>query len=183
MKKILYLLIFIPYLLFSQTHSIDNKNLFMSGLSTDEDVSINTYFNTTMDSCDISWTIIKDSVPNLWGMSFCFPNCYIEGVTNGQDNFLPNEQHYLNCHVYPYGQSGSGVIQMEITTNNTYKDTVTWNVSINSITNTLENLSNNHLNIYKTINILGYRSEKNNQILFDLHNDGSVKKRLIINSF
>jgi len=107
----------------------------------------------------------------------------VEGVTNGQDNFLPNEQHYLNCHVYPYGQSGSGVIQMEITTNNTYKDTVTWNVSINSITNTIKTLSNNHLNIYKTINILGYRSEKNNQILFDLHNDGSVKKRFIINSF
>ena len=182
MKKLINLIIILPSFLFCQSHSIDDKNLYMSGLSTDEDISINTYFNT-MDSCDISWNIIKDSVPNLWGMSFCFPNCYIEGVTTGQDNFLPNEQHYLNCHVYPYGQSGSGVIQMEITTNNTYKDTVTWNVSINSITNTIENLSDNHLNIYKTINILGHRSEKNNQILFDLYNDGSIKKRFTINSF
>ena len=40
--------------------------------------------------------------------------------------FLPGENNYLNCHIYPNGKVGEGVIQMEITTNNIYKDTITW---------------------------------------------------------
>ena len=132
MKEVLLLFAMVPALLFCQTHSIDNKNLHMTGVFSDHDISSNTYYNT-IDSCNISWNIIKDSVPSQWEFSFCFPYCYIVGVTSGQDNFSPNEQLYLNCHIYPNGQAGDGIIQMEIITNSIHKDTITWNATVNSI--------------------------------------------------
>ena len=169
-----------PFLLFSQTYSIDDKELLMSGISSDNDISANTYYNT-IDSCNISWAIITDSVPSQWELSFCFPYCYIIGVTNGQDDFLPNEQLYLNCHVYPNGQVGNGVIQMEITTNNIYKDTITWNATINSTVylDEFNPLGNQQLEyIY---DVFGRKvSLKTNVPLFYKYENGTVEKRLII---
>tara|TARA_B100001540_G_scaffold113865_1_gene102010 strand:+ start:476 stop:1021 length:546 start_codon:yes stop_codon:yes gene_type:complete len=132
MKKIALLTLLIPVLVFSQTHSIDQYTLQMSGNTTDNDISINTFYNP-FDTCNISWQVIKDSIPNQWDFSFCFPNCYAPGVINGYDVFFPNNQTYLNCHMYPNGQAGYGIIQMEITTNGMYKDTVTWTGYVSGI--------------------------------------------------
>ena len=35
------------------------------------DISINTFYNT-YDTCEVSWTVIKDSMPSNWGVSFVF---------------------------------------------------------------------------------------------------------------
>lgn len=125
LRNIFLLFLFIPSVLLSQTHTIDKHNMQMSGYVSDYDISVNTFYNT-LDTCNISWVVIKDSIPPEWGYSFCFPNCYAQGVNNAQILFLPGENNYLNCHIYPNGKVGEGVIQMEITTNNIYKDTITW---------------------------------------------------------
>ena len=133
MKYIYILILFtLPIISNGQTHSIDKHNMQMSGITTDNDISINTFYNS-YDTCNISWIVIKDSMPPEWGFSFCFPNCYAQGVISNQNQFYQGENQYLNCHVYPNGKMGEGIIQMEITTNNIYKDTVTWRATINSI--------------------------------------------------
>ena len=132
MKKLLIILIALPMIGFGQMHTIDQHNLQMYGNTNDNDISINTYYNA-LDTCSISWNIIKDSLPSQWEFSICFPNCYVIGIVNSQNLIYPNEQAYLNCHMYAYGQSGNGIIQMEITTNNLHKDTVTWLGSISNI--------------------------------------------------
>ena len=50
--------------------------------------------------------------------------------------------------MYPNGQAGYGIIQMEITTNSMYKDTVTWTgyVSGNSSINEAHILDNSNIN-------------------------------------
>ena len=68
MKKIVLLTLLIPVLVFSQTHSIDQYTLQMSGNTTDNDISINTFYNP-FDTCNISWKVIKDSIPNQWDFS------------------------------------------------------------------------------------------------------------------
>ena len=109
----------------NQTHTIDDHYMQMNCTTLDNDMSQNTHYNT-IDVCDISWKVIKDSVPSSWEFSFCFPTCYVPGVTTGQDNFSSGQSVYLNCHMYPNGEPGFGIVQMEITTNGIYKDTVTW---------------------------------------------------------
>jgi len=182
MKKLLLILLCLPMIGFGQTHYINQYNLQMSGNTNAPDISINTYYNT-LDTCSVSWNIIKDSLPSQWDFSICFPNCYPIGVVNAQDFFLASEQVYLNCHIYPNGQVGDGIIQMEIITNNIYKDTVTWTGSISSIS------SNNEMNLLdfknslpiKIIDILGRETKGiNNQPLFYIYDDGTVEKRIII---
>jgi hypothetical protein len=84
--------------------------------------------------------------------------------------------------MYANGQSGSGIIQMEITTNNLYKDTVTWMGSISNI------LSNDQLNVIdlestgliKLVDIFGRETKQTNQPLFYIYDDGTVEKRIVI---
>ena len=155
MKKIIStLLIICPLIIFGQTHSIDKKNMSMSGTPSLPDISINTFYNT-YDTCEVSWTVIKDSMPSNWGVSFCFPTCYIEGVTSGQSTFNPNENIYLNCHMYPNGQSGEGYVQMQITTNNNFVDTVTWNGTISSVSTLNELVSSENKNIKNIYDLKG----------------------------
>ena len=45
------------------------------------------------------------------GSSLCFPNCYEPGATSGNNLFLNNTEHYLNCHIYPNNVPGTGVIE------------------------------------------------------------------------
>ena len=181
MKKIFLLLLFIPNIFIGQTHSIDQYTLQMHGNTDDNDISVNTFYNA-LDTCNVSWNIIKDSLPSQWNFSICFPDCYIQGLSHAQSVFLPNEQIYLNCHMYPNGQAGTGILQMEITTNNLQKDTVTWTGSISSIAAISDpNSSNfNTKKIVKTFNVLGKETScKRNQLLFYLYDDGTIEKRII----
>ena len=163
MKKIVLISLFLyPVLTFGQTHTIDKKNMTMSGIPSVPDISINTFYNT-FDTCDISWSVIKDSVPPEWGYSFCFPVCYLEGVTSGQSTFNPNENIYLNCHIYPNGKAGEGIIQMEIITNNTHTDTVTWHGIISNISNLNELIQTDQSKISKIYDINGRKVDSFNR--------------------
>ena len=87
MKKIIIILICLPIFGYGQIYTIDANVMNMSGLDTDYDISINTYYNA-FDTCNIQWSIIKDSMPSSWDFSICFPNCYNVGIVNGQDDFF-----------------------------------------------------------------------------------------------
>ena len=181
MKKLLLILLCLPMIGIGQTHFIDQYNLQMSGNNINNDISINTYYNT-LDSCNISWVIIKDSLPSQWDFSFCFPDCYATGVSSAQDLFLPNEQIFLNCHMYPNGQEGEGVIQMEITTNNLYKDTVTWTGDISSISyiESSDLLVNKNKKLIKIFDLLGRQTQQTDKYLIYLYDDKSVEQIRII---
>tara|TARA_B110000483_G_scaffold121621_1_gene146741 strand:+ start:407 stop:961 length:555 start_codon:yes stop_codon:yes gene_type:complete len=181
-KKLLLILIALPMIGFGQMHTIDQHNLQMYGNTNDNDISINTYYNA-LDTCSISWNIIKDSLPSQWEFSICFPNCYVVGIVNSQNLIYPNEQAYLNCHMYANGQSGNGIIQMEITTNNLHKDTVTWLGSISNISSSdpLNVIDFESTQLIKVIDIFGRETKgTKNEVLFYIYNDGTVEKRIVI---
>ena len=46
MNKIILIIFLMPIISLSQTHSIDDYDLYMSGNTNSPDISINTYFNT-----------------------------------------------------------------------------------------------------------------------------------------
>ena len=177
MKKALLLLI-VPGYLFSQTHYIDTNMLFMSGNNVNSDIAINTFYNS-IDTCNISWNIISDSLPTNWEFSICFPDCNNVGVVNGSGQFLPNEKSYLNCHMYPNGTFGEGVVKMEIVTNNIYRDTVIWYGQV-SLSSNIENT--NHTDQYKLIKITDiYGREVNynsNKLLIYIYSNGIVEKKI-----
>jgi len=125
MKKITTFLVLVPFLIFGQTHSIDNKNLEASGLPSNFDITKNTFYNA-FDTCAISWVVINDSIPLQWDVSFCFPTCFPIGVISGQNIFMPSDKVFINGHFYPNSFAGEGFMQMEITTNLIQKDTITW---------------------------------------------------------
>jgi hypothetical protein len=149
----------------------------MYGNAGDTDISINTYYNT-LDTCIISWNIITDSMPSQWEFSICFPTCFNIGVTSGQDFFNPNEQAYLNCHMYPNGQVGVGVVQMEVITNNLSKDTITWIGYISNTTFVTENITNRKL--LKRIDLLGRETKKTDTPLLYIYDDGTIETRIIV---
>ena len=154
----------------------------MYGNTNDNDISINTYYNA-LDTCSISWNIIKDSLPSQWEFSICFPNCYVVGIVNSQNLIYPNEQAYLNCHMYANGQSGNGIIQMEITTNNLHKDTVTWLGSISNISSIdpLNVIDFESTQLLKVTDLLGRETKgTKNEVLFYIYDDGTVEKRIVI---
>ena len=125
MKKITTFLFLLPFFIFGQTHSIDNKNLEASGLPSSFDITKNTFYNA-FDTCAISWVVINDSIPLQWDVSFCFPTCFPIGVISGQNIFMPSDKVFINGHFYPNSFAGEGFMQMEITTNLIQKDTITW---------------------------------------------------------
>jgi hypothetical protein len=182
MKKLLLTLIALPMIGFGQMHTIDQHNLQMYGNTNDNDISINTYYNA-LDTCSISWNIIKDSLPSQWEFSICFPNCYVVGIVNSQNLIYPNEQAYLNCHMYANGQSGNGIIQMEITTNNLHKDTVTWLGSISNISSSdpPNIIDFESTQLLKVTDLLGRETKgTKNEVLFYIYDDGIVEKRIVI---
>ena len=177
MKKTLLLLL-IPGFLVAQTHFIDTHILHMNGNDVNNDIAINTYYNS-IDTCDITWSIISDSLPSGWEFSICFPNCHNIGVVNGADLFLPNEKSYLNCHMYPNGVYGEGIVQMEIITNNTYRDTITWNGQV-YLSSDIEN-SNSIVEskLIKITDIFGRDiNDYNNKLLIYIYSDGKIEKKI-----
>jgi len=80
--------------------------------------------------------------------------------------------------MYPNGQVGNGVIQMEIITNNLYKDTITWNGSISNVSFVSEQTTNKEL--LKVTDLLGRETKQTNQPLLYIYDDGTVEKRIII---
>ena len=178
MKKLLLILLCLPMIGFGQTHFINQHYLQMSGTNINNDISNNTYYNA-LDTCNISWVVIKDSLPSQWDFSFCFPDCYAFGVSSYQNIFPANEQIFLNCHMYPNGQEGQGTIQMEITTNNIHKDTVTWNGSISNVSQ-IEHVEIGNKQIISILDILGREKKQKKQLLLYLFDDGTVEKRIVI---
>ena len=121
-------------------------------------------------------------MPSQWEFSICFPDCYPIGVVNQQNLFMPNTNNYLNCHMYPNGQVGNGIVQMQIVTNNSYIDTVTWNGVISSTANIdLINASSvRSKQLIEVYNILGKPSKVvKNKMLYFMYEDGRVEKKMI----
>jgi hypothetical protein len=181
MKKIFILFTGFPVILLSQTHSIDTMNLEMIGTTSFNNISSNTYYNTN-DTCDVSWNVVDISIPANWEFSFCFPGCYNIGQASGQENFIPNEQIYLGCHFYPNGIAGFGTIKLEIITNVIFKDTVTWEGTINTLTSIDEENLFENTKINKIYDVFGriIKSTQTNQPLFYIYDDGTVEKRIVI---
>ena len=181
MKKLLYIFIFLPAILFSQTHSIDTIYLEMTGTTSFNNISSNTYYNTN-DSCSVSWSVVDISIPTSWEFSFCFPDCYNIGQASGQNNFIPNDQIYLGCHFYPNGIAGFGTVKLEIITNGISKDTVTCNGTINGLTSIDKENSFKNTEINKIYDVSGkiLNSTQINQHLIYIYDDGTVKKRIVV---
>ena len=178
MKKTL-LMLMLPSYLFSQTHSVDNNVLFMSGNDVNSDIAINTFYNS-IDTCDISWNIIYDSLPTNWEFSICFPDCNNIGIVSGSGLFLPNEKSYLNCHMYPNGAFGEGVVQMEIVTNNMYRDTITWYGQVKLASNTEDlNPASAYHKLIKITDVYGRDvTDYNNKLLLYIYSNGKVEKKI-----
>ena len=167
--------------IFAQTHTIEQLFVELSGEATADDFSNNTYYHA-IDSCSVSWQVISDSVPDGWLVSFCFPNCYEPGVTSASSVFSDNSDQYLNCHIYPNNVTGTGVVKMEITTNNTHKDTVVWSATA------LENLFLTELDasakgkILNVYNLEGKMISKSitDQIVLVEFENGVIEKRFVM---
>ena len=169
--------------LFSQTHVIQDLVIELSGNASQSDFSNNTYYYA-YDSCDVSWSIISDSIPDGWLFSFCFPVCYSTGISSASHVFSNNSEQFLNCHIYPNNIAGSGVIYMEIITNGIQRDTVEWRATaINDMTlNEYSETSNRKIiNIY---NLEGRKLSKaiRNQIILIEYEDGLIEKKIILNN-
>lgn len=168
-------LVFQPIL--SQSYFIDDLFVDISGNASDSDFSNNTYYKA-IDSCQVNWLVINESIPNGWNFSFCFPNCYEPGVNAGSSLFLENSQQLLNCHIYPNNVPGTGVIEMEITTNETFKDTVVWSATaFNNLSATQITLKPRG-KIVRIFNVEGKRmlTPIRNQISFIEYENGEVIK-------
>ena len=181
MKKLLLILLYLPMIGFGQAYSIDALSLEMTGTTSFNNISSNTYYNAH-DSCIVSWSVVDISMPIEWEFSFCFPNCYNIGQGSGQEFFIPNEQIYLGCHFYPNGIVGFGSIKLEIITNGIFKDTVTWNGIINPLTSISENNLWKNTEINMTYDLFGKPlnlTQKNQPIIY-MYDDGTVEKRMVI---
>ena len=159
-------------------HSIDQNEIILQGLASDNDFYQNTYYNA-FEELAITWAIINADIPNAWDFSICFPECYPVGTMNGSNEFIANSNNFLNCHVYPNNIAGSGLIQMEIITDGLFVDTVSWIATANEAMLINENIYSKQL--VKITDGLGREVNfKTNQILFHIYDDGSVEKKFIV---
>lgn len=127
----LILLLCVSNLSDGQSHTIDDYEVILEGTIAETSPAQNTYYNA-LEEVSLTWHIVGLEGPSEWDFSFCFPNCYDIGVTEGDLNFTAGTEQYLNCHVYPNQTPGTGMVQMEIVTNGTAVDTVTWLVTISA---------------------------------------------------
>ena len=126
MKNIFFYISFLMVVnTYSQSFSVQQNNVPLSGLPTDNDFSENTYLDALADD-SLTWNIISDSLPSSWDFSNCFPNCYSIGQTSGDLVITNGQSYYLNCHIYPNNTSGEGFITMEITDGAGTAELVTW---------------------------------------------------------
>ena len=59
-------------LLCSQSYLVQELFVELTGNATNADFSNNTYY-FAYDSCDVSWQVIRDSIPEGWSTLFVFP--------------------------------------------------------------------------------------------------------------
>jgi hypothetical protein len=183
MKKLVGLLFLaLNFCAYSQTYTIDETLINLTDECSVSDFYQNTYYNA-IDSVDVSWQIIESTMPDEWSFSNCFPNCYNPGVTSGTSVFTANSQQYLNCHFYPNNTPGTGVVKMEITTNQQFIDTVTWIGVATAPSEIAENyfdiVNNEEVTLF---DISGKRlnGTQNNQLNIILFSNGKFEKRYII---
>ena len=132
LKRLLFLFVVAPGFAMAQSHTIDAHEVFMTGDVEDADIYNNTYYQA-IDQVQVDWSIIEVDGPEGWEYSFCFPNCHNIGVVSGNNTFPAASEQYLNCHVYPNGIAGEGLIRMLLTTNASAQDTVTWYATIEGV--------------------------------------------------
>ena len=165
---------------YSQSFSVQQNNVSLTGVSTENDFSRNTYLDALADD-SLTWNIISDSLPSSWDFSNCFPICYSIGVTSGDLVISNGQSYYLNCHIYPNNTSGEGFITMEISNNAGNTEQVTWHGiagSVGIINNYYDSNKNNVKCIYdlsgKIVNDF-----KSNKIYIVQLNDNSLVKIFI----
>tara|TARA_B110000305_G_C19303062_1_gene570104 strand:- start:32 stop:586 length:555 start_codon:yes stop_codon:yes gene_type:complete len=181
MKSIFfYVFILVALNSYSQSFSVQQNNVSLTGVSTENDFSRNTYLDALADD-SLTWNIISDSLPSSWDFSNCFPICYSIGVTSGDLVISNGQSYYLNCHIYPNNTSGEGFITMEISNNAGNTEQVTWHGiagSVGIINNYYDSNKNNVKCIYdlsgKIVNDF-----KPNKIYIVQLNDNSLVKIFI----
>lgn len=168
----------------AQNHSIDQHLITFSDYANVNSFYQNTYYNA-YDTTQVSWEIIESSMPQGWEFSNCFPNCYNPGITSGTNNFLPNTQQYLNCHFFPNNTPGTGIVKMQITTNNEYIDTVTWEGTANfisSINDEIINWIGDEEYLIYDVSGKRIKSFLKNSINIVLYKDGRIEKKVILST-
>ena len=180
MRLLLFLLTIAPILSLSQIYSIDDYNISLSDDASVSDFYQNTYYNS-YDSLNVSWNIISSTMPPNWDYSICFPMCNPIGVSSGNLLFNPNTQNYLNCHFYPNNTPGTGIIKMEITTNNNFIDTVIWTGTATSSLSLDEYNSFNKRELILITDIMGRETDiKYNIPLIFRYDDGTIERRIVL---
>ena len=152
----------------------------MVGTTLYENVSSNTYYNTT-DSCFVSWSVIEVSILMAGNIHFVFLTVTLL-VNQAVRIILCLTKIYLGCHFYPNQIAGLGTIKLEIITNGIYIDTVSWIGIINPLTSINENTLFKNIKIKKIYDLYGksYNSSSTNQLFLYLRDDGKVEKRIVI---
>lgn len=184
MKNIfLNILILVAFSSYSQSFSVQQNNVSLSGLPTDNDFSANTYLDALSNNT-LYWSIITDSMPTGWQFSNCFPSCYAKGVSNGILSISNGQDYYLNCHFYPNNTSGEGKITMEITDSAGTTELVTWHGIAGTLSGIIDNYYQTNKNKIKNIyNLSGQivKDFKPNKIYIVQLNDNSFTKLFITN--
>jgi len=178
-----YISILVAFSSYSQSFSVQQNNVSLSGLPTDNDFSANTYLDALSNNT-LYWSIITDSMPTGWQFSNCFPNCYAKGVSNGTLSISNGQDYYLNCHFYPNNTSGEGKITMEITDSAGTTELVTWHGIAGTLSGIIDNYYQANKNKIKNIyNLSGQivKDFKPNKIYIVQLNDNSFTKLFITN--
>jgi hypothetical protein len=173
----LYVSILAAFNSYSQSFSVQQNNVSLTGLSTDNDFSRNTYLDALADD-SLTWNIISDSLPSSWDFSNCFPICYSIGVNSGDLVISNGQSYYLNCHIYPNNTSGEGFITMEISNNVGNTEQVTWHGiagSVGIINNYYDSNKNNIKCIYDLSGKIVYNFKPNKIYIVQLNDNSFVK--------
>lgn len=81
--------------------------------------------------------------------------------------------------MYPNGVYGEGIVQMEIITNNTYRDTVTWIGQVYLASDIESSNSIAESKLIKITDIFGRDiTDYNNRLLIYIYSDGKIEKKI-----
>lgn len=181
MKKLLLLALLTPLGLLAQDYTFQELNLDIEGVATDYDISNDTYIDVVANEINLSWEIIEMNVPEEWFTTFCFEQCYPPGINAGDGTFYAGSSNLVNCHVYPEGVIGEGVVKMHIT-DSLRSDTVTWTVSVTNPVGIEEMLLNEAVEIDAIYDLSGRKLNAvlNQQIVIIRYKNGLSKKVFIL---
>jgi hypothetical protein len=183
MKKLLFIAFLMPLGLFAQEYTFQDLNLVIEGVETDDDISNDTYIDVTVAEINLSWEIIEMDVPEEWFTTFCFEQCYPPGINSGDGTFYAESSNLVNCHVYPEGVIGDGVVKMQVSDENSSRvDTVTWTVSVTNQVGIEEMLLNESVEIEAIYDLSGRKLNAilNQQIVIVRYKNGLSKKVFIL---